>query len=371
MHNDHVPIPYLVVGAGPAGCVVAERLAAAGCWVTIVEKRGHIAGNTYDEIDSDGILVHRYGPHAFHTNNATVWEYLSMFGPWNEYQHRVRALVDDCEVPVPVNLDTVNQVFGLNLTAEKMVDFLRQDGADSFSLPQNAEQMAVNRVGWQLYEKIFKHYSEKQWGCSPRELSPEVTARLPVRYDRDDRYFTDKYQGVPQHGYTRMFQLMLDHPRIEVLLNTDFQAIRRNIRWQQLIYSGPLDEFFDCCYGRLPYRSLRFEFETLPQEWRQSVGSINYPKNERFTRITEFKHFTGQRHSQTTICREYPQAEGEPYYPVPLAEETTMLALYQQEAENLANVHFVGRLAEYRYLNMDVAVAHAMQLAERLLGMRL
>lgn len=364
-------IPYLVVGAGPAGCVAAERLAAAGCRVTVLEKRSHVAGNAYDETDREGILIHRYGPHAFHTDNEVVWNYLSKFGRWNAYQHRVRALVDNREVPVPVNLDTVNRVFGINLTADKMADFLRQDGADSFPMPQNAEQMAVNRVGWLLYNKIFRHYSEKQWGREPSELAPEVTARLPVRYDQDDRYFTDKFQGVPQAGYTRLFQSMLDHPRIKLLLNTDFHDVRGDIAWKQLIYTGPLDEFFNCCYGRLPYRSLQFEFETLPQEWRQSVGSINYPQGAAFTRITEFKHFTGQRHCRTTICREYPRAEGDPYYPVPLADGANRLKLYQREAEKLPNVHFVGRLAEYRYLNMDVVVAHSLQLAERLLARRL
>ena len=361
-------IPYLVVGAGPTGCVVAERLAVAGFSVVVVEKRDHVGGNTYDQFDQAGILVHRYGPHAFHTDNEDVWRYLSNFTQWNGYEHRVRASVDGREVPVPVNLDTVNQVYGTNLSAEEMATWLCQDGAGCYPTPQNAEQMAVNRVGWGLYEKIVKNYSRKQWGIWPHELSPGVTARLPVRYNRDDRYFTDRFQGVPDQGYTRLFQSMLDHPNVRVLLGTEFQVARWNLAWQNLIYTGPLDEFFDSRFGRLPYRSLRFEFETIQQEWFQSVGSVNYPNEGEFTRITEFKHLTGQRHAATTICREYPQPDGEPYYPIPLAKGADLLAVYQQEAKRLKNVFFVGRLAEYQYLNMDTVVEHALQLAERLIG---
>ena len=360
--------PDIVVGAGPAGCVVAERLAAAGRRVLVVEKRNHIGGNAFDELNEQGILIHRYGPHAFHTDRVPVWDYLSRFAEWNVYQHRVLACVDGKQVPVPVNLDTVNQVFGMALSAGEMEAYLHGQGAGGDQVPQNAEEMAISRVGYILYDKIFKNYTKKQWGVWPHELEPEVTARIPVRYSRDSRYFTDRYQGLPLLGYTRMFESMLEHPNICVQLQTDFLDIRRELKWNRLIYTGPLDEYFDFRHGRLPYRSLRFDYETLPQQCYQAAGSVNYPNEYEFTRITEFKHLTGQAHPWTTICREYPQNGGEPYYPVPQAASRELRERYLRDVRQLEKVFFVGRLAEYQYLNMDVVVEHALQLAEKLVG---
>lgn len=328
----------LVVGAGLAGCVVAERLATAGQRVLIVERRNHIGGNAFDEFDDHGLLIHRYGPHAFHTENKAVWDYLSRFTEWNSYQHQVLASVDGMKVSVPVNLDTVNQLFALQLTVDEMEAFLQDQGAGGAEAPQDAEEMAISRVGRILYEKLFKNYTKKQWGMWPNELAPEVTARIPVRYSRNPCYFTDRFQGVPRNGYTRMVQSMLKHPNISVLLQADFRDIRSKLKWDRLFYTGPLDEFFDFRYGHLPYRSLRFDYETLPQESYQSAGSVNYPNDHDFTRITEFKHFTKQCHSWTTICREYPTNEGEPYYPIPQAKSQGLKERYQQEARQLENV---------------------------------
>jgi len=353
---------YLVVGAGFAGSVLAERLASAGKKVLVVDRRSHIGGNAYDEYDDHGILVHRYGPHIFHTNSRDVFEYLSRFTEWRPYQHRVLASVDGQLLPIPINLDTVNRLYGLSLTAFELTGFFdgvaekRQEGA------KTAEDAVVGRVGRDLYERFFRGYTRKQWGLDPSELDATVTARIPTRTNRDDRYFTDTYQAIPLHGYTRLFTRMLSHPNVKILLNTDFEEVRRNLPHREVIYTGPVDAYFDYRFGKLPYRSLEFHHETVNLERFQSVGTVNFPNDFAYTRVTEFKHLTGQEHAKTSIVYEYPKSEGDPYYPVPRPESAALYAKYKSLADVERGVHFVGRLATYRYYNMDQVVAQALTL---------
>ncbi len=361
---------YLVVGAGFAGCVLAERLAAdAGKRVLVVDRRPHIGGNAYDYYNADGILVHRYGPHIFHTNSREVFEYLSRFTAWRPYEHRVLASVDGQLVPIPINLDTINRLYGLQLDSFQAAAFLAER-AEKIEHPRNAEEMVLSKVGRELYEKFFRNYTRKQWGLDPAELDASVTARIPTRTNRDDRYFTDTYQAMPLHGYTRMFERMLDHPNIKLMLNTDYREIAGCIPHRALIYTGPIDEFFDFRFGKLPYRSLEFRFETHDTPRVQPVATINYPNEHAYTRVTEFKHLTGQRHHKTTVVYEYPRAEGEPYYPVPRRENAELYKRYQELADATPGVHFVGRLATYKYYNMDQVVAQALTLYAKLTGRR-
>jgi len=361
---------YLVVGAGFAGCVLAERLAAdAGKRVLVVDRRPHIGGNAYDYYNEAGILVHRYGPHIFHTNSREVFEYLSRFTAWRPYEHRVLASVDGQLVPIPINLDTINRLYGLQLDSFQAAAFLAER-AEKIEHPRNAEEMVLSKVGRELYEKFFRNYTRKQWGLDPVELDPSVTARIPTRTNRDDRYFTDTYQAMPLHGYTRMFERMLDHPNIKLMLNTDYREIAGCIPHRELIYTGPIDEFFNFRFGKLPYRSLEFRFETHDTPRVQPVATINYPNEHPYTRVTEFKHLTGQRHHKTTVVYEYPRPEGEPYYPVPRKENAELYKRYQELADATPGVHFVGRLATYKYYNMDQVVAQALTLYARLTGRR-
>jgi len=351
---------YLIVGAGVAGCILAERLAEHGHKVLLVEKRNHIGGNTYDEYNQEGILIHRFGPHIFRTNSRVIWDYLSRFTEWYPYQHRVLAYVDSLLVPIPVNLDTVNLLYNYQFSSDELQVYMAKTRpklgvGDRI---KDARAMTISQVGEDLYNKLFKNYTRKQWDLSPEELDPEVTGRIPVRLNRDARYFTDKYQGLPRYGYTKMFSRMLDHPKIQVLLQTDFKTVVDDLKFKRMIYTGPIDYFFDYAHGRLPYRSLRFEYETLATEYYQVVGTINYPNDYDFTRITEYKHLTGQKHHLTTIAREYPQAEGEPFYPIPTKENRDLYNLYLLEQKKLKNVYFVGRLAEYRYFSMDQVITH-------------
>jgi UDP-galactopyranose mutase len=357
---------YLIVGAGFSGATLAERLASgSGQRVLIVDKRNHIAGNAYDCHDDAGILIHKYGPHIFHTNSRQVFDYLSQFTQWRTYQHRVLASVDGQLVPIPINLDTVNQLYGLNLNSLELEKFLA-----SMAEPRNpirtSEDVVVSKVGRELYEKFFRGYTRKQWGIDPSELDASVTARVPTRLNRDARYFTDSYQAMPRHGFTRLFENMLDHPRISILLNTDYRDIVTHIPHRQLIYTGPIDAFFDFAYGKLPYRSIQFEFQTHDTELFQPGPVINYPNEHLYTRVTEFKYLTGQAHPKTTLVYEYPQDEGDPYYPVPRPENSETYQKYQALTRNLPNVHFAGRLATYRYYNMDQVVAQALTLYHKL-----
>jgi UDP-galactopyranose mutase len=359
---------YLVVGAGFAGSVMAERLAAgSGKRVLIIDKRPHIGGNAYDEYDEHGILVHKYGPHIFHTNARDVFEYLSRFTEWRPYHHRVRACVDGQLVPIPINLDTINQLYGTSYDSFQVEGFYASI-AEPREPVKTSEDVVVSKVGRQLYEKFFRNYTRKQWGLDPSELDATVIARIPVRTNRDDRYFTDTYQAMPRHGFSRMFARMLAHPNIKIMLNTDYREVVGVIPYREVIFTGPIDEFFDFRFGRLPYRSLEFKFETVSAAQLQPVAVVNYPNDNTYTRVTEIKHITGQEHPMTTLITEYPKAEGDPYYPVPRAENAAMYQQYQQLAEATEGVHFVGRLATYRYYNMDQVVAQALATYARMVG---
>jgi len=357
---------YLVVGAGFAGSVLAERLArGSGKRILICDLRPHIGGNAYDEYDDAGVLVHRYGPHIFHTNSAEVFEYLSRFTEWRGYEHRVLASVDGQLLPMPINLDTVNQLYGFNLDSAGMEGFL-DSVAEKRGTIRTSEDVVVSRVGRDLYNKFFRNYTRKQWGLDPSELDAQVAARIPVRTNRDDRYFTDEYQAMPRRGFTRMFENMLDHPNISILLNTDYREIADEIPFRKMIYTGPIDEFFDFRFGKLPYRSLQFRHEIHDRERFQSAAVVNYPNDHDYTRITEFKYLTGQEHRQTSIVYEFPKAEGDPYYPIPHAGNAALYQQYRELAESTPNVQFVGRLASYRYYNMDQVVAQALTVYKKM-----
>ena len=349
---------------------MAERLAAgAGKKVLIVDRRNHIGGNAYDHYDEAGILVHKYGPHIFHTNSRDVFDYLSRFTEWRPYQHRVRAWVDGQLLPIPINLDTVNRLYGLNLTSFQVEEFF-QSVAEARPQIRSSEDVIVAKVGRELYEKFFRNYTRKQWDLDPSELDAAVTARVPVRTNRDDRYFTDTYQAMPLHGYTRMFEHMLAHPNIKILLNADYREIERVIPYGEMIYTGPVDEFFQFRFGKLPYRSLEFRFITYERSVYQDAPVVNYPNENPYTRCTEFKYLTGQEHPKTSVVYEYPRAEGDPYYPVPRPENAAMYREYEALARLTTGVHFCGRLATYKYYNMDQVVAQSLTLYKRLIGTR-
>jgi UDP-galactopyranose mutase len=358
----------LVVGAGFAGSVIAERCASAGMSVLVIDKREHIGGSAFDEFDRDGVLVHRYGPHIFHTNAAFVAEYLSRFTAWIPYEHRVLALVDGAFYPVPINQTTVNGIYGLSLDEEGIAEhFARVREIRQPIL--TSEDAVLSSVGRDLCDKFFRGYTRKQWGLDLSELSAGVAARIPVRTNADDRYFSDSFQKMPAQGFTHMFARMLEHRNIRLELGVDFRDFRKRASWNILVYTGPIDEYFDCCFGKLPYRSIRFEHEHLPDTHRfQQVGTVNYPNDYKFIRITEFKHLTGQVHPQTSIVREYPEDEGDPYYPVPRPENQELYQRYNSVAGLERDVFFVGRLAEYRYYNMDQVVARALMMSEKIIS---
>jgi UDP-galactopyranose mutase len=359
---------YVIVGAGCAGAVVAAQMARNfGKKVLLVDRRSHVAGNAHDHYDRHGILVHKYGPHIFHTNSKDVFDYLSLFTQWRHYEHKVLATVEGKLVPIPINLDTVNILHGLNLGVHEIEAYLERI-AEKPAVIRTSEDVVLSRVGRDLYEKMFRGYTRKQWGLDPSELDASVTARIPVRTNRDDRYFTDTYQTMPLHGFTRMFENMLDHPNITIVLNTDYRELLKDVRYRQLIYTGPVDEFFEYRFGKLPYRSIQFRHETVNVEKLQPVAVINYPNEHEYTRVTEFKHLTGQVHSKTSVVYEYPCDGGDPYYPVPRPENAAIYKQYETLAAQTHGVHFVGRLATYKYYNMDQVVAQALTLCAKLLG---
>jgi UDP-galactopyranose mutase len=359
---------FLVVGAGFAGAVVAERMAKVfDRKVLIIDRREHIGGNAYDHLNSDGLLVHRYGPHIFHTNSDQVFQYLSAFTEWRPYEHRVLASVDGKLVPVPINLDTVNMLYGKQLSSPELEVFLASV-AEPKEIIRTSEDVVVSKVGRYLYEKLFRGYTRKQWGIDASDLDAQVTARIPVRKDKDDRYFSDTFQAMPKLGYTHMFENMLDHSNITVELGVDYREAMKHVRFREFVYSGPIDEYFDYRFGKLPYRSLCFQHETKNVVRFQPVGVVNYPNDHSYTRITEFKHLTGQMHRKTSIVREFPCSEGDPYYPVPRPENAAIYNKYAELTKLSSNVHFVGRLATYRYYNMDQVVAQALTLCSQLTG---
>lgn len=351
---------FLIVGAGFAGSVLAERLATqANKKVLILDKRNHIGGNAYDFYNEDGILIHKYGPHIFHTNSKEVFEYLGEFTPWRPYEHKVLASVDGQLVPMPINLNTINKLYGLNLDSSQVEAFF-EARAEKVPRIQTSEDVVVSKVGRELYEKFFRGYTRKMWDLDPSELDASVTARVPTRTNKDDRYFTDTYQAMPLYGYSYMFQKMLSHPNIKIMLNTDYKEVIELIPFKNLVFTGPVDEYFNYCYGKLPYRSLEFKFETIDHETFQPTGTVNYPNEQLYTRITDFKYLTGQKHHKTSVVYEFPRSEGDPYYPVPRPENAELYKKYQQLAGSMTNTYFVGRLATYKYYNMDQVVAQAL-----------
>jgi len=357
---------YLVVGAGFAGSTVAERLASqCDARVLVVDTRPHIGGNAYDPLDEHGIRIHRYGPHIFHTSSARIVDYLSSFTQWRPYEHRVLAHVGQREVALPICSRTIAGLYGLDLDPAQMAAFFEHRRVEVGSI-RNSEDAMLARVGRELYELLFAQYTRKQWGLEARELDASVCGRVPVRTSDDDRYFSDWFQAMPRDGYESMFRRMLAHPNIDLALGVSFEEAADRAHFDRLIYTGPIDAYFGNCFGALPYRSLEFEFETLKVERFQNVAVVNYPGAEPFTRISEYKHLTGQVHPFTTISREYPRPSGEPYYPIPRAENRALYAKYAAKAAATANVTFVGRLAEYRYYNMDQVVASALATFEDL-----
>ena len=351
---------YLIVGAGFSGSVIAERLASQlGKKCLLVDRRNHIGGNAYDTYDAAGLLIHKYGPHIFHTNSAAVFEYLSQFTAWRQYQHFVKASVDGQLVPMPINLDTINLLYGLNLNSMQVEEFFASQ-AEKVAQIRTSEDVVVARVGRELYEKFFRNYTRKQWGLDPSELDASVTSRVPTRTNRDPRYFTDTYQAMPRQGYTRMFENMLDHPNIQIQLNADYRDVMSYVPFKNIVYTGPVDEFFDYRFGKLPYRSIDFKFETHNRPRYQEAPVVNYPNDYDYTRITEFKYLTGQEHDKTSIVYEFPKGDGDPYYPIPRPENAELYKQYQALAQERQDVWFVGRLATYKYYNMDQCVAQAL-----------
>jgi UDP-galactopyranose mutase len=363
----------VVVGAGYAGSIMAERLAnELGQRVLVVERRPHIAGNAYDYYDESGVLCHRYGPHLFHTNSEKVWAYLSQFTEWHPYEHRVLASVGEKLLPVPINRDTINGLYGLDLGTEEGAAAFLASRAESRPRVESSEDVVVSKVGRDLYETFFAGYTRKQWALDPSQLHASVCARIPVRHNTDDRYFNDRHQAIPARGYTAMFERILDQPGIDVQLATNFDHVRDQLDFGHLVYTGPIDAYYGDRFGRLPYRSLRFEHrvhETPNGTLVQPVTQINFPSEEvPWTRTTEFRHITGQVWDYSTIATEYPLGEGDPYYPIPRPENRELYRRYEELARQEKDVTFVGRLARYQYLNMDQVVGQALATFDRLAG---
>lgn len=340
----------------------------AGHSCLVIDQRTHIGGNAFDRTDDAGLLIHPYGPHIFHTNSSRIFEYLSRFTDWRSYEHRVLAKVGEQVVPLPINRTTLNALYDLDLDeagAKAFLDRVREPRSPI----RTSEDVVLDSVGSDLCEKFFRGYTAKQWGLDLSQLSAGVAARIPTRTNDDDRYFTDTYQAMPLHGYTAMFERMLASELIEVKLEVDYFADREAWRAGHIIYTGPIDRFFDYQLGKLPYRSLSFVHEHLSDtEWLQQTGTINFPNDFAYTRVTEFKHLTGQSSAGTSIVREYPQAEGDPYYPIPRPENEALFKQYEALARETPGVTFVGRLAQYRYYNMDQVVGAALSATEKLLG---
>lgn len=356
-------VDFLIVGAGFAGTVLAERIASQlGKRCLIVERRNHIGGNAYDHYDAAGVLLHDYGPHYFRTNSQRVIDYLSQFTEWRDVEYKIFSWTHGRYWQFPINLNTFEQLIGRAATTQEMEASLAEWRVKIDS-PKNSEEVIISQVGWKLYEMFFKNYTRKQWQRDAKDLDPSVCGRIPIRTNRDDRYLSERFQALPKKGYTSMFQKMLAHPLIEVRLRTDYREARAQVQYQHLIFTGPIDEYFDYCFGRLPYRSLRFEPETVEKEFFQPVMQVNYPNDHDFTRIVEVKHATGQELPVTTIVREYPENFGpgrEPYYPIPAPDARAVYQKYLERTALEKNVTFVGRLATYRYYNMDQVIGTAL-----------
>jgi len=359
---------YVIVGAGFAGSVLAERLAAgSGKRVLLCDRRNHVGGNAFDHFDAAGILVHKYGPHIFHTNSEDIVDYLSRFTAWRPYEHRVLAAVGERRVPMPINRTTLNALYDLDLRDEAAAQAFLQSRAEPVDAIRTSRDVVINQVGTALYQTFFEGYTRKQWGLDPSELDKSVTSRVPTRTSTDDRYFLDSFQAMPLHGYTAMFENMIDHDNIQLELGVDFRDLYAGELAPQIIYTGPIDEYFDHRFGPLPYRSLAFKHETLDQRRFQPVAVVNFPDEAvPFTRITEYKHLTGQVHRQTSISYETPQADGDPYYPIPRPENAALYKRYAALADEHPEVSFVGRLGTYRYYNMDQVVGQALATYRRM-----
>ncbi|MFZ8831620.1 MAG: UDP-galactopyranose mutase [Thermodesulfobacteriaceae bacterium] len=379
---------FIVVGSGFAGSVIAERIAnVLNRKVLIIEKRNHIGGNCYDYRDENNIIVHKYGPHLFHTDYKEVFDYLSNFTDWHIYHHKVLAFVDGKKIPLPFNLNSIYEVFPQELAKRLEVKLIEKYGYGT-KIPilelLKEEDQDLKFLANYVYEKIYKNYTMKQWGLKPEEISPQVTARVPIYVSRDNRYFTDKYQVIPKDGYTKIFERMLNHPNIKIMLNTDFKEVisidfeNKKIYFLgqefkgKLIFTGMIDELFNFKYGFLPYRSLDLRFETIEQEYYQEAPVVNYPNDYDFTRITEFKHIHPVKSDKTTILKEYPKAYQPnvdiPYYPVFTKENQELYNKYKEEADKFENLVLVGRLAEYRYYDMDDVVKRALEVFEERIG---
>ena len=352
---------YLIVGAGFSGIVCAQQLAEMGYKILIIDKRSHIGGNAFDKLDQHGVLIHPYGPHIFHTNSKKVFDYLSEFTEWSFYEHRVLAENEGKLYPIPINRTTINSIYGLNLSEAGVEAFLEKNRIVKKGL-KTSEDVVLNSVGPDLCDRFFRGYTKKQWGLDLSDLSAGVAARIPTRCNDDDRYFTDQYQFMPKNGYTKMFEKMLASDNIDILLNSDFNIVKGEVIWDKMIYSGPVDEYFKYCFGKLPYRSLHFEHQHFSGEKAyQKSATINFPNDYDYTRITEFKYITGQKVKGTSIVTEYPTADGDPYYPIPRPENNKLFQKYKIMAENEKDVTFLGRLAQYKYYNMDQVVAAALK----------
>jgi UDP-galactopyranose mutase len=359
---------YVIVGAGFAGSVLAERLAAgSGKRVLLCDRRNHVGGNAFDHFDAAGILVHKYGPHIFHTNSDDIVAYLSRFTAWRHYDHRVLASVGERRVPMPINRTTLNALYDLDLRDDASAQAFLQSRAEPVDPIRTSRDVVINQVGTALYRTFFEGYTRKQWGLDPSELDKSVTARVPTRTSTDDRYFLDRFQAMPLHGYTAMFENILDHDNIDLELGVDFKDLPADTLAPRTIFTGPIDEYFGHRFGPLPYRSLAFRHETLDRRRFQPVAVVNFPDEAvPFTRITEYKHLTGQVHRQTSISYETPQADGDPYYPIPRPENAALYKRYAALADEHPEVSFVGRLGTYRYYNMDQVVGQAMATYRRL-----
>ena len=384
MRKEENMFDSVIIGAGVAGSVAARELAESGRSVLVLEQRRHIGGNCYDEPDEHGILIHKYGPHIFHTKEKKAYDYLSRFTDWYAFGHEVVANVHGRLIPVPFNLNTLHMIY-----EKDKADALEKKLAETFGMGSRVpilklreqDDPEIRKIADYVYENIFLHYTMKQWGQTPEEIDPAVTGRVPVVISYDNRYFQEPWQGMPLHGYTAMFEKMLDHPKIRVETGVDARSRMKFDEGQvyldgvpfggEVIYTGPVDELFGCCFGRLPYRSLRFDFEYLDQEDYQGHSVVNYTVSEDFTRITEFKYLTGQKAPGTTIVREYPfaytGAEGEiPYYSIANDRNQALYERYRALAERFPRVWLLGRLAEYKYYNIDAMVLKALELTEKI-----
>lgn len=373
---------YIIVGAGFAGSVMAERIAnILNKKVLVIEKRDHIGGNCYDYCDKTGILVHKYGPHIFHTDLDHVWEYLSSFTDWHHYEHKVLGFVNKDKIPIPFNLNSLHRSFSSSV-AQSIEQKLIETYGYGVKIPilklMRSEDEDLRLLADYVYNNVFLNYTKKQWGMKPEDLDPSVTERVPLYISHDNRYFQDRYQGVPKDGYNKLFVRMLNNPNINLKMNTDSRELI-NIKDNEiffkdmkfkgvLIFTGSIDELFDYKFGKLPYRSLNFEFQTINQNTYQEVGTVNYPNNFNFTRITEFKHLTGQKNPKTSIVKEYPKFFDKksdiPYYPIPKIEYNKIYKKYAENVDNIDNLILVGRLADYKYFNMDSVIERTLTIFE-------